>query len=190
MRVLLLASLVLSACTPIRSVWLRTDWDATQANQIKRIQVLVSPLPENREDLGALWGLLAKEYINEHLDFLVYSARWAENLSPRDACAAPLDGILLLQPLIRRKGNWLFVSAQAQLYSCHEHQVLWRAHGRLTGPVADRLFLATAATYAERLGEPVRDYVAASFRLLQQLADRLPKPRLTEADIDEKIDLD
>lgn len=190
MRVLLLLSLGLCACTPVRAVWLRTDWSTVQADRIKRIQVLVAPLPADRDDLGALWGTLTREYINEHLDFLVYSARWSPEISEREACAAPLDGLLRLRPQVSDRGTKVRVGLHASLYSCHEHKEVWRATGRLTARKKDPLFEATAEAYAERLGPPVRDYVAASFRLLQQVADRLPKPRLTEADIDEKIDLD
>ena len=190
MRVLILLSLLVGACTPIRSVWLRSDWEARQADQVKRIQVLVSPLPSGREDLGELWATLTKEYINEHLDFLVYSAHWAAEPKLQEACTAPLEGLLLLKPQTEAHNTSIWVGVQAELYSCKEQHPLWKVSAQLKAKRQDPLFEATAAAYGERIGEPVRDYVAASFRLLQQVADRLPKPRLTEADIDEKIDLD
>ena len=190
MRRLVLISLLLSACAPVRSVWLRGDWETTQADQVKRIQVFVAPLPAQREDLGALWATMTKEYINEHLDFLVYSARWDANFALKAACVAPLEGILLLRPKTEERGKSIWVAVEAELYSCQEDQPLWKVSAQLSAKRSDPLFKATAGAYAERFGEPVRDHVASSFRLLQRVADRLPKPRLTETDIDEKIDLD
>jgi len=190
MRAIVLLGVLVSACSPIRSAWLRGDWDIRQADRVKRIQVLVSPLPEGREDLGELWGTMAREYINEHLDFLVYSAQWTAEPNRSASCVAPLEGLLILQPNTEPRNQSIRVRVEAELYSCKEQQPLWKVSAQLTAKRKDPLFKATAAAYAERFGEPVRDYVAASFRLLQQVADRLPKPRLTEADIDEKIDLD
>ena len=89
----------------------------------------------------------------------------------------PPRGLLILQPNTEPRNQSIRVRVEAELYSCKEQQPLWKVSAQLTAKRKDPLFEATAAAYyAERFGEPVRDYVAASFRLLQQVADRCPNP--------------
>ena len=66
---------------------------------------------------------------------------------------------------------------------------MWSAEAAGSWPSEDDLYKERAADYAQQFGPEVTPYVAPSIRLLWAILDTLPNPQLTEADVDEKIDL-
>lgn len=193
-RVVLAAGLLgLAACGPVKSQFVRPDYAEQPLRQVKRLVVVTQPLPAGSAPAGELWSLIARQWVNQNRNYLVKD-NVARPGSPEDAsfqeqCVEGIEGVLWLEPDVRLADGGMEAAVKARLVRCADGQDEWRAEAAGSWGTEDDLYLERTAEYVEALGEEVRPYVVPSYKLLKATLDTLPDPQLTEADIEEKIEL-
>lgn len=189
----LLAWALLAACGPVRSTALREDWAERDAQALKRLVVVVQPLPDGNQKAGELLARFAHRYVHQHTDFLVKGR--AVQGRPVDVgaiCAATpgAEGLLHLALRLERRAAGFETLLEARLRRCSDGREAWRLEAG--GPVASRdegLGEQTAA-WVRELGGEIGLYVAPVVRVVGPSLDRLPQPALHEDDRGEKNDLE
>ena len=188
-----LVSLVLAACSTVKNSWVEPSYAQTDRDQVKRIGVLVTPLPNGDRDLGSLWDELAKRYVNMHRDFIVKGTAYGP--APEGAYTPPavcksmgLEGVLWLRPTVRPAGSDVEAAVTGVLVRCRDEKPIWRADAKGTWASDDEHLRETAQDYAKEIGPSVKPFVAPSFHLLKAVLDTLPNPTLTDEEQEEKID--
>ncbi|HYO54772.1 MXAN_6521/LA_1396 family lipoprotein [Archangium sp.] len=190
---LVLGLALLAGCATVKSSRVRPDYETVDKTQVKRLVVVTQPLPDGKQEVGELWSLVARRYVNQNRDFIA-RANVALTGSPEDTsfkglCAEGLEGILWLSPDVKRTGNGVEAAVKAQLLRCRDGQEIWAAEGAGSWPSEDDRYKELTVQYTRELGPEVAPYVAPTFRLLSATLDTLPRPRLNDADVEEKIEL-
>ena len=190
---LALGLVLLAGCATVKSSRVRPDYEAVDKTQVKRLAVVTQPLPDGRQEVGELWSLIARRYVNQNRDFIARSSiafpGTPEDTSFKGLCVENLEGILWLSPDVKRTGKGLEAAVKAQLVRCRDGQEVWGAEAAGSWPSEDERYKETIAQYTSELGPEVSPYVAPTFRLLSATLDTLPRPQLSEADVEEKIEL-
>lgn len=187
--VLALSGLLL-ACSTVKHSQTAPDWNTVGAQQVKRLIVVTSPLPEGNENVGKLWSRIARRYVNQKREFLAKEEAATATLEgAKSLCKEGIEGVLHLQPTVARKGNGVEESVKAVLVACPNGQEQWSAEAAGSWDSKDSLLEQTTKEYVEDLGPDVEPYVAPAFHLLKATLDTLPNPTLNEQDKDEKIEL-
>jgi probable lipoprotein (TIGR04455 family) len=195
--VLVLGFALLAGCATVRSSRLRPDYATVDRHQVKRLAVLTQPLPEGQQQLGELWSLLARRYVNQNRDFIA-KAHLALPGQPEDATfralcalgdAGNIEGLLWLAPTVERAGKGVQAAVHARLLRCADGEEIWAAEAGGSWASDDARYRELTAQYAQELGPEVAPHVGPTFRLLKATLDTLPNPLLTEVDVEEKIEL-
>lgn len=191
--VLVLGLAMLAGCATVKSHRLRPDYETVDKTQVKRLAVVTQPLPDGKQAVGDLWSLIARRYVNQNRDFIA-KANTALSGAPQDAtfkaqCAEGIEGILWLSPDVKQAGKGVEASVKAQLLRCRDGEEVWAAEAAGSWPSEDARYKELTAQYTGELGPEVTPYVAPTFRLLSATLDTLPKPALSDADVNEKIEL-
>lgn len=194
---LALIALPLFACSTVKMQRVRDDYPAEDRQKTKRLLVSVAPAPADDEKVRELWGVLARRYVNQKRNFIVRerpeetlnAEAQSASFDPLSLCAASenLEGVLHLEPHVKREGKGVEGSVLARLLRCRDGQEVWAALSEASFESADEDLKEITAQYTSELGPEVEPYVAPSFRLLKAALDTLPDPVLTEEDVDEKI---
>jgi probable lipoprotein (TIGR04455 family) len=189
----LLFSTLFAACSTVKNSWVEPSYAQTDRVQVKRIGVLVTPLPNGDRDLGSLWDEIAKRYVNMHRDFIVKGTAYGP--APEGAYTPPslcksmnLEGVLWLRPTMRPHGTDVEGAVSGVLVRCRDTKPIWRADANGTWASDDEHLRETAADYAKEINASVKPFVAPSFHLLKAVLDTLPNPTLTDEEQEEKID--
>jgi probable lipoprotein (TIGR04455 family) len=188
-RSLPLLLLLLAACSPVRQTRLRDDYAADDRTRTVRLKIVVAPLPEGGQDVGDLWAMMARSHVNQHRDFIVTEDLAAAEV-PADACAEGIEGLLRLEPDVKRAGDGVEAGVKARLTRCRDGEEVWAAEAAGSWDSDDDDLEGVRAHWVQELGEPVSAYVVPSFRLLTATLDELPRPAFpSEAYAREKINL-
>ena len=190
---LVLGLVLLAGCATVRSSRVRPDYETVDKTQVKRLAVVTQPLPDGKQEVGELWSLIARRYVNQNRDFIA-KANLAlpgnpEDTSHKGLCVEGIEGILWLSPDVKRAGNGVEAAVKAQLLRCRDGQEVWAAEAAGSWPSEDERYTALTAQYTSELGPDVAPYVGPTFRLLSATLDTLPRPQLNDADVEEKIEL-
>lgn len=190
---LVLGLVLLAGCATVKSSRVRPDYEAVDKTQVKRLVVVTQPLPDGKKEVGELWSLVARRYVNQNRDFIA-KANVALDGNPEDTsfkglCVENLEGILWLSPDVKRTGNGVEAAVKAQLLRCRDGQEVWGAEAAGSWPSEDDRYKELTVQYTSELGPEVSPYVAPTFRLLSATLDTLPRPQLNDEDVTEKIEL-
>ena len=189
MRKAALAVLLLAGCGAVQRASVRPDYDTVDRERTFRLVVVTAPLPAADPSVGTLWSLIARRYVNQHRDFIV-RRHLAAQAVPADACGEGDEGILRLNPSVSRREGEVAVSVVATLWRCSDRQRIWEAEAEGTWPERDPDVRELTSRYVEELGQVVAPYVPATFHLLRETLDTLPRPKLVrDEDVMEKIEL-
>jgi probable lipoprotein (TIGR04455 family) len=197
MRRLVLAAglLGLAACGPVKNKFVRKDYEQQPQQQVKRLVVVTQPLPAGIPQVGELWSLIARQWVNQNRNYLVKSnlalPERPTDTSHKGLCVEGLEGVLWLEPEVKLAdgGQGVEAAVKARLVRCADGQDEWRAEAAGSWGSQDALYRERITEYVGTLGEEVRPYVVPTYKLLKSTLDTLPNPQLTEADIEEKIEL-
>lgn len=185
---------LLTGCSAVKTSRLRPDYETTDKTRVKRLAVIVQPLPEDRQQVGDLWSLIARRYVNQNREFIA-KANFARGGAPQDAtfkadCVEGIEGVLWLEPEgVQEKGKGVEAAVKARILRCSDGQEVWYTEAAGSWPSVDDRYTDLTQQYKAELGEKAAPYVAPSFRLLSATLDTLPRPQLNEADVEEKIEL-
>jgi probable lipoprotein (TIGR04455 family) len=190
---LVLGLVLLAGCATVKSSRVRPDYETVDKTQVKRLAVVTQPLPDGKQEVGELWSLVARRYVNQNRDFIA-KANIALSGNPEDTsfkglCAEGIEGILWLSPDVKRTGHGMESSVKAQLLRCRDGQEVWAADAAGSWPSEDDRYTELTAQYTRELGPEVAPYVGPTFRLLSATLDTLPRPQLSDTDVEEKIEL-
>jgi probable lipoprotein (TIGR04455 family) len=182
---------VFASCSVVRMSYLAGDWETNGRDTLKRIGVVVQPLPDGSEKTGAMLARVARRYVHMKRNFLVKSdvAKAAE--PDRGAeCEGGLDGLLWLKPTAKAVGDGVELDVKAKLQRCTDGAEVWAAEAGGSFKPYDEGLKEVAATYGRENGPEVERWVPAAMNVLRPMLDTLPDPQLTEADVEEKMTLD
>lgn len=185
---LIVVALAATSCaSAIDSRFALRGYDARDAGAVKRIAV-AAWAPRELAGVGEVAVQVATDLVKLRKNYLVkQSAVLARAYA--EACDG-VEGALAVRVLdVQVSGDDVTTRAEASLFRCSDGALLWRTAGALEASSSDANLQNLAAAYVERAGEGARRYAAPLFALLQQLLAPLPDPVLTDAEIDEKIEL-
>ena len=197
MRRLVLAAgaLALAACGPVKNQYVREGYAQQPQEQGKRLGVVPRPYPAGVSQAGELWSLIARQWVNQNRNYLVKSnlalPERPEDMSFKGLCVEGLEGVLWLDPELKPVdgGKGVEAAVKARLVRCADGRDEWTAEAAGSWGSEDDLYRERIAEYVGQLGEEVRPYVVPSYKLLKATLDTLPNPQLSDADIEEKIEL-
>ena len=191
--VLVLGLSLLAGCATVKSSRVRSDYETVDKTQVKRLAVVTQPLPEGKQDVGDLWSLVARRYVNQNRDFIARSnvalPGTPEDPTFKSLCVDTIEGVLWLSPDVKQQGKGVEGEIKAQLLRCRDGQEVWAAEAAGSWPSEDDRYKEITVQYGEELGAGVTPFVGPTFRLLSATLDTLPRPQLSETDIEEKIEL-
>lgn len=170
---------------------LRDDWVTVDQGRIKRISVVVQPLPDGNEKVGAMFARVARRYVHMKRNFLVKADVARAEAADRSAdCTDGMDGVLWLDPKVSLVGDGAQANVKAKLVRCADGEEVWAAEAGGSFKQKDPMLTEVAANYANENGAEVEPYVASAMNVLRPMLDTLPDPKLTEEDENEKMTLD
>lgn len=194
-RLVLLAAgaLALAACGPVKKQYVRKDYEQQPQQQVKRLVVVTQPLPAGSEKVGELWSLIARQWVNQNRDYLVKGnlalPERPSDVSFKELCVEGLEGVLWLEPDVKRVDGGVEAAVKARLVRCADGQDEWSAEAAGSWGSEDEQYRERIAEYVGQLGDEVQPHVVPTYKLLKATLDTLPNPQLSEADIEEKIEL-
>lgn len=179
-----------SGCATVKSTRLREDWVAVDRQRVKRLLVVTAPLPEGGQKVGELFSLIARRDINLKRNFLVKETAAADALGdPKSRCAEGLEGVLQLEPMLKRDGGEVDATLESRLFRCVDGEEVWGARAKGSWEVGHPHVKELTAQYVAELGPEVEPYVPAAFYVLRATIEAMPDPVLNDDDIQEKIEL-
>jgi probable lipoprotein (TIGR04455 family) len=185
--------LALSSCSIVKAARIRDDWAQADQRAVRRLVVVVQPLPEGNQKAGEAFARIARRYVNQKRDFLVKkevvlseAPKLAELCGGEDA----IEGVLFLKPSLKAAGSGFEAELSGALARCTDGREAWTGQAAGSFPAKDPGLVEVTANYVQELGPEVDRYVPPAMNLLRPLLDTLPQPILTEADVDEKLTLD
>jgi probable lipoprotein (TIGR04455 family) len=182
-----LASLV--GCSSVVDTRLRDDYGAVDRQRTLRLAVIAAPLPAGLQDLGDVWSMMARKYVNQHRDFIVVQDR-AEAVVPADACGERIEGVLLLACRAERRGERVDTAVTARLVRCSDRAEVWQTRAAGTWSTTDDDLVEARRYWVSQSAPVVEPYVVATYRLLTDVLATLPHPTMPdESYVREKIDL-
>jgi len=191
--VLVLGLALLAGCATVKSSHVRPDYETVDKTRVKRLVVVTQPLPDGKQSVGELWSLIARRYVNQNRDFIakanVAVAGNPEDTAFKGLCADNAEGILWLSPDMKPQGKGMEAAVKARLLRCSDGEEVWTAEAAGSWSSEDERYKELTVQYSEELGAEVTPYVAPTFRLLSATLDTLPRPQLSDVDVEEKIEL-
>ena len=192
-RLFLLALAAFSACSIVKSATVRDDWAAADQKSVKRLAIVVQPLPDQSQKAGVAFARIARRYVNQKRDFLV-KKEVVQAEAPRleEVCGGDdaIEGVLFLKPVLKPAGDGFEAELSGALARCGDGREAWSARAAGSFPSKDQNLVEVTQVYVKELGAEVERYVPPALNLLRPLLDTLPQPILTEVDLDEKLTLD
>lgn len=194
-RAAVVAALAASAagCSVVRHHHVRPDWPAEDQRRVRRLAVLVHPLPAGDAKAGEVFARVARRYVNMKRDFLVkHEVVAAEAPQPATLCGGDerIEGVLTLAVDLRRVGEGFEATLRARLARCDDLREAWSAESAGSFPSRDDGLREVTDLYARELGPEAAPYVAPAMNLLRPTLDTLPRPELDDEAKDEKLSLD
>ena len=185
--------LALSGCSIVKAAHLRDDWAQGDQRAVRRLTVVVQPLPDGNPKAGEAFARIARRYVNQKRDFLVKKeVVLAEPAKLSALCGGEeaIEGVLFLKPVLKAVGSGFEAELGGVLARCPDGREAWTGRAAGSFPAKDPGLVEVTANYVQELGPEVERYVPPALNLLRPLLDTLPQPILTEADVDEKLTLD
>ncbi len=184
---------LVSGCSIVKASFVRDDWAQADQKAVKRLALVVSPLPDGKEKAGEAFARIARRYVNQKRDFLVkkeVSAATAPQLTEVCGGEDAIEGVLLLRPALTAKGDGFEIELKGSLARCPDGREAWSSTAAGSFPSKDTNLVEVTNVYVQEFGAEVGPYVPPALNVLRPLLDTLPQPVLTEADVDEKLTLD
>ena len=187
-RLCWIALLGLVACGPSVHSQVRSDYEQIDRTQVRRIEVVVAPLPTGDALQGQLWSLLARRYINQHRYFIVKKHSAVAEFTLAQHCNGQ-EGALHLAVVPAPAGAEVAVEVQGELLRCRDGEIVWSGTVKGKWRSDEANVAELRGHYVAELGAGVEPMVAPAFYALRALLETLPRPNLDEAAEMEKIEL-
>lgn len=185
--------LLATGCSIVKASFIRDDWAQADQKAVKRLAVVVQPLPDGNAKAGEAFARIARRYVNQKRDFLVkkeLSVATAPQLTEVCGGDDAIEGVLFLKPDLKKQGEGFEISLEGSLARCPDGREAWKGSAAGSFPSKDPGLVEVTNVYTQEFGPEVGPYVPPAMNVLRPLLDTLPQPVLTEADVDEKLTLD
>jgi probable lipoprotein (TIGR04455 family) len=180
-------------CSVVKSHQAREDWPHEDHRRVKRLAVVVHPLPAGSAKAGETFARIARRYVNMKREFLVkQEVVQADAPKPESLCGTDerIEGLLLLDVRMQPRGGGFEVDLLASLARCPDLRPAWTARAAGSFPSMDPGLREVTAVYVRELGPEAERFVAPAMNVLRPTLDTLPQPELDEDDKNEKMSLD
>jgi probable lipoprotein (TIGR04455 family) len=188
---LMLGLTVLTGCATVKNSFTRPDYEQVDKTRVKRLVVVTQPLPDGKQAVGELWSLIARQYVYQNREYMVKQhlaqPEPATAASLQALCTEGVEGVLLLDPQVKRTEDGVDAAVRARLLRCVDSEDVWSAEAGGSWGSRDEKFRERIAQYVKQIGPEVEPYVVATYKLLHATLGTLPNPKLTDQDVDEKI---
>lgn len=179
-----------AGCSSVRHTYRQAGYDVHGEGAVKRVAV-VGWAPQAEADLGPVLAHVAADLVKLRKNYLVtgassgYAGRWSM------ACDANVQGVALVRALEveRVSGGKVRLALSLELLRCSDGALLFRNEAEGTRAFDDAHLRGLTQNYTALLGEDAKHFAAPSFGLLQPMVGQLPDPLLSEAEVEEKIEL-
>ena len=191
--VFLCVVMVLPACSVVKASMLRPDWAQEDQRVVKRLAVVVEPLPDGNPKAGELVARIARRYVNLKRDFLVKREVFVDKaIALAEVCGGDdaIEGVLLLHVSLTKRGEGYESELTGSLQRCADGREAWSVNAAGSFASKDGQLTEVTQVYVREVGPEVEPYVAPVMNLLRPALDTLPQPVLTEDDVNEKLSLD
>jgi len=189
-RLLPLLFLATAGCSVVKAYHVADDWKQQDQRKVKRLAVVVSPLPDGKQVVGEAAARIARRYVNMKRDFIVKAEVVEPQRPPLEkVCGGDdnIEGVLFLSLGVTPKGNGVELQLDGALARCGDGREDWTVRAAGSFPSKDEGLKEVTAIYVQELGGEVEPYVPPFLNLLRPALDTLPQPLLTDEDRDEKI---
>lgn len=190
---LLILMAVVPACSVVKASSLRSDWAQEDQRTVKRLAVVVQPLPDGNPKAAELVARIARRYVNMKRDFLVKREAFSDKATAlAELCGGDdaIEGVLLLHVALTKRGEGYEAELNGALQRCSDGREAWSVNAAGSFISKDDLLTEVTQVYVREVGPEVEPYVAPTMNLLRPALDTLPQPVLTEDDVNEKLSLD
>lgn len=179
-----------SACSHVDFRWQAAGDPASAATAVKHLAIVGLADEAATPGLSETLGVVAAEFAKLRRNYLVAQAPLVGGGHERACAAGGVEGALVLHALeAQADDRAVALTLRAELWRCQGPRLLWQAQGHRRLPAHDVHLAALTESYRSGLGEAAGRWAAASFVLAQELLGQLPDPTLTDADIEEKLEL-
>ena len=204
---LALGLLWVTGCSAVTGT-VRPDWPTEHASKVKRLTVVIQPLPNGQQRAGEAWSRIVRRYVNMKRNFLVRAER-VQATAPdlKLVCVEGTEAMLWLKPTVTVKelNEWTpsaegpirWVSrvgfdarVEGRLVRCGDGLELWWGEAGGSFPAQDEKLVEVTSMYGREYGPQVERYIPLAMNLLRPLLDTLPQPVLTKEEEDEKVLVD
>ena len=194
-RRLLLVGLVavVPACSVVKASSLRPDWPQEDQRTVKRLAVIVEPLPEGNAKGAEMIGRVVRRYVNLKRDFLVKREVFSDKtIALAEVCGGDdaIEGVLVLHVTMTKKGEGYEAELTGSLQRCSDGREAWSVSAAGSFASKDERLTELTQVYVREIGPEVEPMVAPVMNLMRPALDTLPQPLLTEDDVNEKLSLD
>lgn len=160
-----------------------------QVKSTKRLVIQIAPESNLRQKESMLLRDITKEQVSHHKEFLVYPTpeKFTGNCKKESPKA---EGILFVTPLQEVKNKEISVNLKISLLQCTTKNILWEAEAKNSFSMNDKQNESLRNTYTQKYGKEIEYAINPYFLLTKDVLESLPSPALTDAEQDEKIELD
>ncbi len=186
-------ALSLGGCSIVRSSRVHPNWAQGDQQTVRRLAVIVAPLPNRDQKAGELFARIARRYVNMKRDFIVKQERFQHEAPVTSmACGGEdnIEGVLLIQPQLTKHPTGFEIDLVGRLLRCPDGQEDWSAEAGGSFASVDEGLVEVTGVYVREIGPEVAPYVAPALNVLRPLLDTLPQPILTEDDVNEKLSVE
>jgi len=185
------ALLILSGCSVVKSAQIRDDWGTAHADKVKRLTVVVQPPPDGKQNAAAAWSRIARRYTDMKRNFLVRAELvQVDPVALPAVCVEGTEGMLWLKPQVTPKGDGFEASVDGRLVRCGDGLERWSGQAGGSFAAKDDKLIEVTAMYGKEYAPEVEPYIPLAMNLLRPLLDTLPNPVLTREEEEEKVLVD
>lgn len=179
----------LSGCGTLSAVYVQPAYTAAAPDAITHLRV-AAWAPAHAEDLAPMMAAVAADLVKLRKNYLVVAAGPGPG-ALGDPCSPQVQGVLWFRALevTAPAAGKVGLRAALELYRCRDGALLYRAEGYRATRSQDASLADLVATYKQQLQGRGAAWAAPAFSLAQALVEPLPDPTLSDAQIEEKIEL-
>ena len=187
---------MLGGCT-VKSVYVTPDYHDNESNYLKRIHLYISSTKLDK-DQKKLFVQMSRKFISRKKDYIVYPQENIDKSISSEAdqksiCKSSKDinGIIINE--VSRsivKKNWIDLAISSRLVDCKNNKVVWKSTSENKFKMDGFKVSVLVKSYLNSNPESVRSFIPPFYDLIRTHFLSLPNPKLTEDEIDEKIEVD
>lgn len=186
-RLIVVTAFALAGCSTLGSTYVAPGYKSTSADAVKRITI-GAWAPTEQAGAAPVIARVAADFVKLRKNYLVPEAvalrGWEEG------CKEGRDGVLTVRVTKSElKDREVDLHLVTELYRCADGALLWRAEGCGEAKSNDESLKQMVENYTREVGPDAERFAAPAFVVLQDMLNAMPDVVLTDAEVEEKIEL-